>query len=791
MGHNLSVPGKDEAGILEDYFAWNYGFRTGNHSVRDAVLVLNSGPGYNDQEMNYTGIFSDVLKAENVTKDAYLGYLQASSGSKLLYLTAHSWPKGHVLYDQTLTASEMNDLYKNSVFYLLNACSACRWDEFVSTPNDPNYMGGLYVFSKMHQDGDFGLGAACFTGVGGFNNLAFFTDYYHNSQQGATYGDMLVYWFNRNLQINFGSTNYVFLGDLTIGPDSGMGCPPDLVVFDPEVDGCTVTINGVVTSPCNDPVQRINWDWGDGTSNDSWFPATHVYSQSSTYVVTVTAYTAAGYTATETKTVTVSCGPPPTVSIAIEPSPKTASVGDIFTLDIKVSASSQPVDSVDSYLSFDRNYLRVVDASGNETSSIIPGSALPVILQNSADNSHGRITYSAGKQLGGVSPSDDFVLATIRFRAIAVTGIGGTNVSFLSGTDVFYQGNSVLGSTSDGNVQITEAVLLKGHVALQGRGSPPNDRWNNFPLAITLYSPGGTNPIGNYTANTDASGYFTVTGISQGTYDVKVKNVHTLSNKKASVTVPTGPTAVDFGTLWEGDANNDDNISGADYSILATAYAKCSGQSGWDARADFNGSGCIEGADYSLLASNYGRHGPIPLGIPGVSPKESPVEAHATSGSVVVSIDPSSKSVTPGTIFTLDIKIAAGSQPVDSVDTYLSFDRNYLRVVDTSGNETNSVMPGTTLPVVLQNSADNSHGRIAYSAGRQLGGTPPSGDFALATIRFKAIAATLGQGTSIAFQSGTDVFYEGESVLGSTENGNVIVGNGLSHKIYLSLILKN
>ncbi|MDY7077433.1 MAG: PKD domain-containing protein [Chloroflexota bacterium] len=226
MGHNLSVPGKDEAGILEDYFAWNYGFRIGNHSVRDAALLLNSGPGYNDQGMNYTGVFSDVLKAENVTKDAYLGYLQASSGSRLLYLTAHSWPKGHVLHDQALTASEMNGLYKNSVFYLLNACSACRWDEFVSTPNDPNYMGGLYVFSKTHQDGDFGLGAACFTGVGGFNNLAFFTDYYH-SHPGASYGEMFVYWFNRNLQINFGPTNYVFLGDPTIGPDTGGELAPE------------------------------------------------------------------------------------------------------------------------------------------------------------------------------------------------------------------------------------------------------------------------------------------------------------------------------------------------------------------------------------------------------------------------------------------------------------------------------------------------------------------------------------------------------------------------------------
>ncbi|MBC7233808.1 MAG: PKD domain-containing protein [Chloroflexi bacterium] len=93
------------------------------------------------------------------------------------------------------------------------------------------------------------------------------------------------------------------------------GCPPDLIVFNPEIAGCTVIINGVVTSPCSDGVQRINWNWGDGTTNDSWFPAVHTYAQSGTYLVTITAYTAAGYTASDTKTVTVSCGPPPAVRI--------------------------------------------------------------------------------------------------------------------------------------------------------------------------------------------------------------------------------------------------------------------------------------------------------------------------------------------------------------------------------------------------------------------------------------------------------------------------------------------
>ncbi len=219
MGHNLSIPGKSEADILNDYFAWSHTFRTGEQAISSTGFMLNAGSGYNDQGMDYSTVFTEVIQGENVTKAAYLTHLQRPSGSKLVYLSAHSSPKGHALSDEFLSASEILSISKNSVFYILNACSACRWDEFISAPTDPNYMGGLYVFDKSHTNGDFGLGAMCTTGVGGFNNLAFFTEYY-SSHPGSNYGEMFRYWFNQNLQINFSPHNYVFLGDPTIGPDT-------------------------------------------------------------------------------------------------------------------------------------------------------------------------------------------------------------------------------------------------------------------------------------------------------------------------------------------------------------------------------------------------------------------------------------------------------------------------------------------------------------------------------------------------------------------------------------------
>lgn len=220
MGHNLSIYGKTEIDILDDYFTWNHIFRTGGYEISNTCFMLNAtGYGCNDQGMDYSDVFEDVFTGGNVTKETYLTYLQQESGSTLFYSTIHSCPKWHQLSNgELITTSELLDIKKNSVFYLLNACSACRWDEFVSTPTDPNYLGGLYVFDKSHINGDFGVGAIGFTGVGGFNNLNFFTEHYL-SHPFSSYGEMYVYWFNKNLQINFSTHNYVFLGDPTISPD--------------------------------------------------------------------------------------------------------------------------------------------------------------------------------------------------------------------------------------------------------------------------------------------------------------------------------------------------------------------------------------------------------------------------------------------------------------------------------------------------------------------------------------------------------------------------------------------
>jgi hypothetical protein len=71
--------------------------------------------------------------------------------------------------------------------------------------------------------------------------------------------------------------------------------PPSLTLFSPQISALTVTINGV-TMPGSQgtTISRIHWDWGDGNSEDHWFPASHTYAGGGTYTISVTSHQSDG-----------------------------------------------------------------------------------------------------------------------------------------------------------------------------------------------------------------------------------------------------------------------------------------------------------------------------------------------------------------------------------------------------------------------------------------------------------------------------------------------------------------
>lgn len=95
------------------------------------------------------------------------------------------------------------------------------------------------------------------------------------------------------------------------------GCPPSIGLSSPVVTGLSVSVNGG-TSPCGTgtSIASISWDWGDGTTSTSWFPANHTYCAAGTYSITATSHQSDGQTASASTSATVS-GPscPPAISL--------------------------------------------------------------------------------------------------------------------------------------------------------------------------------------------------------------------------------------------------------------------------------------------------------------------------------------------------------------------------------------------------------------------------------------------------------------------------------------------
>jgi hypothetical protein len=119
--------------------------------------------------------------------------------------------------------------------------------------------------------------------------------------------------------------------------------------------------------------------------------------------------------------------------------------------------------------------------------------------------------------------------------------------------------------------------------------------------------------FGLIAAKSDSSGVCQCI-VAPGTYDITVVSEHTLMNVKRNLLISTPSTAVDMGTLLEGNANDDDSIVNISaFGILAVSYMKMDGEPGYDARADFDRNGIITISDFGLLAVNYMKMSPIDI----------------------------------------------------------------------------------------------------------------------------------------------------------------------------------
>ncbi|CAK0780143.1 hypothetical protein CCP4SC76_7230009 [Gammaproteobacteria bacterium] len=79
-----------------------------------------------------------------------------------------------------------------------------------------------------------------------------------------------------------------------------------LTLASPQYSSCgDISINGYVSTNSGS-ISRLSWDWGDGSTSESWFPANHHYSLNGNYSVSVTAYSSSGQSENKTSAVSIS-----------------------------------------------------------------------------------------------------------------------------------------------------------------------------------------------------------------------------------------------------------------------------------------------------------------------------------------------------------------------------------------------------------------------------------------------------------------------------------------------------
>ncbi|PKO21106.1 MAG: hypothetical protein CVU38_16430 [Chloroflexi bacterium HGW-Chloroflexi-1] len=316
-------------------------------------------------------------------------------------------------------------------------------------------------------------------------------------------------------------------------------------------------------------------------------------------------------------------------------------------------------------------------------------------------------------------------------------------------------------------------------VSLQRPNSPPPSAPWAVPVHLALYPPGNSTTIcQQWDLTLDQNGRWSgYLDLFSGTYDVRVKNMHTLRNVKRNVAI-TGPLTIDMGTLLEGDADNDNRVRSSDFALLSAAYFTREGDPGFDPRADFDEDNRIRSSDFALMSADYFGTGDIEV---------TTVQAAGwrPQGTVDLGLKPEMIQVAPGDIFTLTLMAYAGDQAFVAMDADIRFPPQIMQVVGPDGQPATEIEPQPPLNDYY-NQVDNAAGRILYGAG--LIGSEVSGDVTIAWVRFKALQAI--PRATVDMVDGTVSDRAGKFVTGSLSGAQVaIVPAGGFRYRFLPLVL--
>jgi hypothetical protein len=129
-------------------------------------------------------------------------------------------------------------------------------------------------------------------------------------------------------------------------------------------------------------------------------------------------------------------------------------------------------------------------------------------------------------------------------------------------------------------------------------------------------SPANAPPQFVLLATSNANGSFTHPGVPDGSFDVRLKHGQAISVERLGVSFSGGNIVMrDFGLLRAGDADQNDRVSAADFTVLKqtfTQFTECATDTPIpNPCADFDANGTVSPNDFSLLKQNFGLQGAL------------------------------------------------------------------------------------------------------------------------------------------------------------------------------------
>jgi hypothetical protein len=279
--------------------------------------------------------------------------------------------------------------------------------------------------------------------------------------------------------------------------------------------------------------------------------------------------------------------------------------GETLEADVMIDNPDTAVDSFGFYLDFcEREALRFVSC---EPGTLNPG----WVIFGCNEPTNGRIASGGFVVSGGIAKGSHGSLVHLAFQVTCTECTSGESYPV-----VFSKLTDDLAGWGLQNCVYTYLCptptpgtgILNGSVMLERLGvTPPNPSWS-IPLTLRICS--GGSPGDAFITSTDQSGHFSV-AVPGGTHDFLIKNSHTMANYVAGITVPTGGSTglISFGTLHEGDADDDNLVISWDFFILKATYNKAEGDPGYDDRADFSEDQAVTSADFFLMRTHYNQAG--------------------------------------------------------------------------------------------------------------------------------------------------------------------------------------